>query len=95
MLILKNCEISLNESVIYKFRRKGNDCDRGSVRNLYKEMCFWFLIKAKLLANYWRQGILVCLQSVVTNAINIRTNRFSARTLGAGLDQGHDEAFFL
>ena len=55
---------------------------------MYKILCFWFLIKAKLLANYWRLRILVCLQSVVTNAINIRANQFSARTLGAGLDRG-------
>jgi hypothetical protein len=51
-------------------------------------------IPRAILANYWRRRISVCLQSGVANAINIRTNRLSARTLGAGLDSNRDEAFF-
>ena len=53
-------------------------------------------IPRAILANYWRRRISVCLQSGVANAINTRSNRLTARTLGAGglhySSQG--EAFF-
>jgi len=53
-------------------------------------------IPRAILANYWRRRISVCLQSgVAANAINTRTNRLTARTLGAsGLHPSHGEAFF-
>ena len=52
-------------------------------------------IPRAILANYWRRRISVCLQSGVANAINTRTNRLTARTLGAGgLHSGQGEAFF-
>ena len=52
-------------------------------------------IPRAILANYWRRRISVCLQSGVANAINTRTNRLTARYLGAGgLHSSHGEAFF-
>ena len=52
-------------------------------------------IPRAILANYWRRRISVCLQSGVANAINTRSNRLTARTLGAGgLHSSHGEAFF-
>ena len=48
-------------------------------------------IPRAILANYWRSRISVCLQSGVANAINLRINMLTARTLGAG---GHGEALF-
>jgi len=36
------------------------------------------------LVNYWRRRISVCLHRGVTNAINTRTNRLTARTLKPG-----------
>jgi len=52
-------------------------------------------IPRAILANYWRRRILVCLQSGVANAINTRSNRLTARTLGAGgLHSSNGEALF-
>jgi hypothetical protein len=52
-------------------------------------------IPRAILANYWRRRISVCLQSGVANAINTRSNRLTARYLGAGeLHSSHGEAFF-
>jgi hypothetical protein len=52
-------------------------------------------IRRAVLANYWRRRISVCLQSGVANAINTRSNRLAARSLGAGgLHSSHEEAFF-
>ncbi len=52
-------------------------------------------IPRAILANYWRRWISVCLQSGVANAINTRSNRLTARFLGAGgLHSSHGEAFF-
>ena len=52
-------------------------------------------ISRAILANYWRRRISVCLQSGVANAINTRSNRLTARSLGAGgLYSSHGEAFF-
>jgi hypothetical protein len=52
-------------------------------------------IPRAILANYWRRRISVCLQSGVANAINTRSNRLTARSLGAGgLHSSHGEAFF-
>ena len=52
-------------------------------------------IPRAILAIYWRRRISVCLQSGVANAINTRTNRLTARTLGAGeLHSSQGEAFF-
>ena len=51
--------------------------------------------RAIILDNYWHRRISVCLQSGVANAINTRSNRLTARTLGAGgLYSSHGEAFF-
>ena len=48
-----------------------------------------------ILDKYWRRRISVYLQSAVANAINTRSNRLTARTLGAGgLHSSHGEAFF-
>ena len=56
---------------------------------------FNHFIPRAILANYWRRRISVCLQSGVSNAINTRINRLTARTLGAGgLHSSHGEAFF-
>jgi hypothetical protein len=41
-------------------------------------------IPRAILANYWRRRISVCLQNGVANAINTRSNRLTARSLGAG-----------
>jgi hypothetical protein len=41
-------------------------------------------IPRAILANYWRCRISGCLQSGVANAINTRSNRLTARSLGAG-----------
>ena len=52
-------------------------------------------IPRAILANYWRHRISVCLQSGVANAINTRSNRLTARSLGAGgLHSSHGEALF-
>ena len=52
-------------------------------------------IPRAILANYWRRRISVCLQSGVANAINTRSNRLTARSLGAGgLHSSHGEASF-
>jgi hypothetical protein len=41
-------------------------------------------IPRAILAKYWRRRIFVCLQSGVASAINTRSNRLTARSLGAG-----------
>ena len=52
-------------------------------------------IPRAILANHWRRRIAVCLQSGVANAINNRSNKLTARSLGeGGLHSSHGEAFF-
>ena len=52
-------------------------------------------ISRATLANYWRRRISVCLQCGLANAVSTRSNRLTARTLGAaGLHSSRGEAFF-
>ena len=61
----------------------GNDSSKMFTHFIFMGAVMTHILKA-ILANYWRRRISVCLQRGVANAVNMRANRLTARTLGTG-----------